>query len=91
MLSLFAMPLIGILSDRTRTRSGLVRREPWIIAGSLLSKVSVHFPFVPPSEPSVVRYAAWCILLFLVTPLVVFYRGGARVTPDCADVCASAG
>ncbi|MBX3705355.1 MAG: MFS transporter [Pseudomonadales bacterium] len=56
-------PLIGILSDRTRSPLG--RRKPWIIAGSLLSMVSVYFLFIPPSEPSVVYYAAWSMLLFL--------------------------
>lgn len=38
-------PVVGALSDRTRSRHG--RRKPWIAAGALLFSVSVVFLFFP--------------------------------------------
>jgi len=56
-------PLIGVLSDRTKTRLG--RRKPWMIAGSALSLLAVYFLFIPPESPSVAYYTFWSMLLFL--------------------------
>ncbi|MBO9601245.1 MAG: MFS transporter [Novosphingobium sp.] len=39
-------PLIGALSDRTRSRIG--RRKPWIAGGSLLFTLAAFFLFFPP-------------------------------------------
>lgn len=56
-------PLIGYLSDNTRSPIG--RRKPWIIAGALLSMTCVYFLFLPGDSPSSFYYASWLILLFL--------------------------
>jgi GPH family glycoside/pentoside/hexuronide:cation symporter len=59
----FTDPLIGFLSDRTKTRLG--RRKPWMIAGSTLSLLAVYYLFIPPESPSVAYYTFWSMLLFL--------------------------
>lgn len=56
-------PVVGLLSDRTRSPLG--RRKPWIMAGCVLSMISVYHLFMPPPQPSVTYYAAWSMLLFL--------------------------
>jgi Na+/melibiose symporter-like transporter len=61
-------PLIGILSDRTRTAIG--RRKPWIIAGALLCIVGVWFWFRPSADTgalyffmaSVTVYVGWTMV-----------------------------
>ena len=52
-------PLIGALSDRTRSRFG--RRKPWIAGGSLLFTVSAFFLFFPPAT---VTAAYLAVVLF---------------------------
>ena len=41
-------PLVGTISDRTRTRIG--RRKPWMLGGVALFVVSVWFLFRPPGD-----------------------------------------
>jgi glycoside/pentoside/hexuronide:cation symporter, GPH family len=61
-------PLVGFLSDRTRSRLG--RRRPWIMAGTPLLMVAVWNLFVPSSEPSfssvlfgiIAVYVAWTMV-----------------------------
>ena len=43
-----ADPLIGSLSDQTRTRFG--RRKPWIAAGGIVFTISAFFLFFPVAE-----------------------------------------
>ena len=55
-------PIIGFLSDRTRTRIG--RRKPWIIAGGLICMAGAWFWFRPSADTGA--------LYFLVASLVVY-------------------
>lgn len=57
-------PLVGALSDRTRTRFG--RRKPWIAAGGLLFLASALFLFFP---------AAQVTPVYLAVVLFFFYLG----------------
>lgn len=56
-------PLIGILSDRTRTRFG--RRKPWIAAGAPLFIVALFAVFQPGESVSAVYLGGWLFILYL--------------------------
>src|SRR5690606_15828918 len=56
-------PVIGHLSDRTR--SSLGARKPWIIAGAILCAVSCYFWFRPGEGTGVAYFTIWSILIYL--------------------------
>lgn len=55
-------PLIGYLSDRTRSRLG--PRKPWVLAGTLLCALSIFFLFQPPKDAGWHYYAIWSFGLY---------------------------
>ncbi|MGK6354693.1 MFS transporter [Sphingomonas sp. DT-207] len=61
-------PLVGVLSDRTRSRFG--RRRPWIAAGGLLFGIGSALLFFPPGVVSP---------LYLGATLFVFYAGWTMI------------
>jgi Na+/melibiose symporter-like transporter len=63
-----ADPLVGALSDRTRSRFG--RRRPWIAAGIILYGLSTIALFFPP---------AWATPLYLGAALFAFYLGWSMI------------
>ncbi|MEI9930194.1 MAG: MFS transporter [Rhizomicrobium sp.] len=65
-------PVVGILSDKTRTSIG--RRKPWIAAGALLVMASVVAVFWPPEHMS-----ASHLTLYLGAWMFVLYLGWAMV------------
>ena len=78
-------PLMGTLSDRTRSRFG--RRRPYMLIGSLLIAVALIFLFNPPETSttwSTVWFAFWIYALFLFWTLVtVPYESlGPEITFD---------
>lgn len=64
----FLDPVIGALSDHTRTRFG--RRKPWIAGGSVLLTIAAAFLFYPPFAVTPV---------YLGAVLFVFYLGWTAV------------
>lgn len=56
-------PLIGALSDRTRSRFG--RRRPWLVAGTPLAMAGLWFMFVPPPDAGPGFLLAVALLLYL--------------------------
>jgi glycoside/pentoside/hexuronide:cation symporter, GPH family len=56
-------PLIGYVSDRTRTRWGA--RKPWIVLGSLIACGAIFFLFQPPADAGIVYYAVGSFALYL--------------------------
>ena len=53
----FTDPLIGYLSDRTRSRLG--PRKPWIAAGLLCTVVSTFYYFIPPGSADATYFMIW--------------------------------
>jgi len=74
-------PLVGQLSDRTRTRIG--RRKPWIFLGVPLMLLSVWMLFVPGGEVGNVYFAFWLVALWLGWTFIAipFYSWGAEMSP----------
>jgi len=56
-------PVIGYLSDRTKTRIG--RRKPWMLAGYGLTLVVLYALFVPPEKVSATYFMVCFILFYL--------------------------
>lgn len=78
-------PLIGVLSDRCRTRWG--RRKPWLAAGTPLLMLSAWMIFVPMGEVSVAYLLAWTCLLFLAFTLIdlPYKAWGAELSTDYSE------
>ncbi|MFC1814872.1 MFS transporter [Thermodesulfobacteriota bacterium] len=78
-------PLLGFLSDNTRTRFG--RRRPYVVTGSIFLAISIFMLFNPPVASSVFEtywFACWIFLLFLFwTAVAVPYESlGPEITFD---------
>lgn len=56
-------PLIGYLSDSTRSRFG--RRKPWMIAGGLISAYAAYELFTPMPSDDGQHFLLWSLALYL--------------------------
>jgi Na+/melibiose symporter-like transporter len=81
-----ADPLMGVISDRTRSRLG--RRHPWIFASALPLAASLYLVFAPPAGLSQGALFAWMlgwtlVNRFALTMFTVPYLAlGAELTRD---------
>ena len=77
----FTDPLIGVLSDKTKSRWG--RRKPWIFAGAPLLMLSLYMLFVPPENPSLWYFGVWIVLLYFAFTIVdlPYFAWGAELSP----------
>ncbi len=78
-------PLIGYLSDRTRSPIG--RRKPWVIGGGLVMMFSAYVLFNPGSLGLPVDnwyLLTWSVLLWLGWTMVIipYYAWGAELSDD---------
>ncbi|WP_299329542.1 MFS transporter [Parasphingopyxis sp.] len=56
----FTDPLVGVLSDRTRSRLGA--RLPWMIAGAVMAVPSAFLLFLPPGNATAIYFFIWSFL-----------------------------
>lgn len=79
-------PIMGWLSDRTRTRWG--RRRPWMAVGAPLASLSFYLMFTPPGQLSGLDAAAWfaatytLYYLFHTVYIIPHYGLGPELTLD---------
>jgi len=74
-------PVIGYLSDRTKTRLGA--RKPWMIAGTILTVICVHRLFVPPADANVLYFTLWSACGYLAwTSIYIPYSAWASELTD---------
>lgn len=75
-------PLIGRLSDRTRTRFG--RRRPWVLTGVPLMMISAYMLFLPSGEISNLYLLIWIAAIYLGYSLITipYSAWGAELSGD---------
>jgi len=56
-------PLIGYLSDNTKTRFG--SRKPWIVGGYALTLIAAFALFAPPEGIGISYFTVWFVLFYL--------------------------
>lgn len=78
----FTDPLIGRLSDRTRSRFG--RRRPWVLAGVPVMMLSAYMLFLPSGEVSNLYLLIWIAAIYLGYTLITIPYGawGAELSGD---------
>jgi len=78
----FTDPLMGYLSDRSRSRFG--RRKPWILAATPIMMLSIYQLFMPPADAGATHMLLWSMLLSIGTTmmLIPYYAWGAELSPD---------
>jgi len=74
-------PLMGYLSDHTRSRWG--RRRPWILASTPLMMLSIYMLFLPPEQAGAGHMLLWSMVLSIATTmmLIPYYAWGAELSP----------
>ncbi|WPZ36878.1 MFS transporter [Thalassobaculum sp. OXR-137] len=75
-------PVIGALSDRSRSRFG--RRRPWMLAAVPLLMLSVWMIFRPPEDAGAWHLLGWSLLLYLGWTMIQLPHGawGAELSDD---------
>jgi len=68
LLDVVTDPLIGYLSDKTKSRFG--KRKPWILAGFVLAFLCISQLFFPPDNPGGWFFGIWFGLVLLAWTLV---------------------
>lgn len=68
LLDAFTDPIIGLLSDQTKSRLG--SRKPWIIIGVIMSCIGVYFWFRPGPDTGWLYFMTWSIVVYMGWTLV---------------------
>ncbi len=82
MIDVFTDPLMGFISDRTRSRWG--RRRPWVVIASPILMLGLYLLFMPPEGASGIYMFACMVLLGIGTTmmLIPYYAWGAELSDD---------
>jgi GPH family glycoside/pentoside/hexuronide:cation symporter len=75
-------PLMGIVSDRTRSRFG--RRRPWVAASTPILMLAVYQLFMPPEGAGGWHLLVWGMVLSIGTTMILipYYAWGAELSAD---------
>ncbi|MCC5872220.1 MAG: MFS transporter [Gammaproteobacteria bacterium] len=75
-------PLMGYISDHTRSRFG--RRRPWIALATPIMMLSIYQLFMPPEGAGAMHLLMWSMLLSVSTTmmLIPYYAWGAELSPE---------
>ena len=75
-------PLVGYLSDRTKTRWG--RRRPWLAASVPVMTLGVYMLFLPPEGAEGLHMLTWMLVLSLGTTMILvpYYAWAAELSED---------
>lgn len=78
-------PVIGYLSDRTRSRFG--RRRPWVVAALPLMMIAVYFLYFPPDGPSSAYLLGWIMVFWLAWTMfnIPYFAWGAELSPNYVE------
>ncbi|MGI9327372.1 MAG: MFS transporter [Pseudomonadales bacterium] len=78
-------PLIGYLSDKTRSRYG--RRRPWVLAGVPMMMLGIYHLFMPTGSVDGWHLFTWMMVLRLgwTMVLIPYYAWGAELSQDYSE------
>ncbi len=81
-IDLLADPLMGLISDRTRSRFG--RRRPWVALSALPMMLGIYQLFFPPEGAGPWHLFSWGLVLglSLTMMLIPYYAWGAELSSD---------
>lgn len=84
-LDALADPIVGFLSDLTRSRLG--PRKPWMLAAALICPIAIFFLFQPPKDATVLYFSAWSFALYIGIAMFEIPRSAwaAELTRDYAE------
>ena len=82
LLDIFTDPLVGYLSDHTRTRWG--RRKPWILASVPLLMIGIYKIFLPPKGIGLDYLFGWMTVMWLgwTMLMIPYYAWAAELSTE---------
>jgi len=82
LIDLFIDPVIGRLSDMSRSRWG--RRRPWMLASAPVMTLSFYMLFLPPPGATIWYLAFWIQMMWIGWSMlkIPYYAWAAELTPD---------
>ena len=75
-------PLMGLISDRTRSRFG--RRRPWVLLATPILMLAIYRLFLPPGDADGWYMFVWLTVLSVGTTMILipYYAWGAELSTD---------